>query len=171
MPIFNYGDLTDRKLFEGQYADLMDDPEARTGINADTQIIIFGRGVVQGSGDKDVLLPSSASDTFLGIALYTETFEKRADGTNQYLNSIDPTTGKMGYPLKHEVAYVVDGAVGVLIDGPVTPKSPVYCRFAGGAKGVFRADADTSNAFLVNRARFLKSGVAGDVVPLSIELP
>jgi hypothetical protein len=168
MPITNYSDLLDSaSLYEGQIANL-ESAVIRTGVNADStnNILVFGRALVKGSGDKDLILPVDANSVIMGIAVATDTFEKRSGFS---INS----DGDMGYPLNWTVSYLVRGIVGVKVVQAVTPASTVFWIHTpqtGQRKGHFRADADTNRAVQITNARFLKSGVAGSVVPLSINL-
>lgn len=167
MPQSTYSNLADGVVYyEGQLVNAAE-AEIYTGHNTDTVILPFGSALVKGTGDKDLLLPVNGSSVLMGIAYATDTFEKRE---NYSLNA----DSKMGYPLNSLVSYVRKGVVAVLIDGTVTAGQTGWWRHtAAGAerKGVWRADADTSDAVQVLQSRFLKSGVAGQVVPLSINLP
>ncbi len=153
MPITNYSDLLDGdKLYEGQIANL-ESAIIRTGVNAD-------------STNNILVFPVDANSVFMGIAVATDTFEKRTDYS---LND----DNDMGYPLYQPVSYLVRGVIGVKIQQNVTPASAVYWIHnpqTGQKKGQWRADADTNRAVLVSNARFLRSGAAGSVVPLSINL-
>lgn len=166
MPITNYSDMLDgERLYEGQIANL-EDAVVRTGINADTTQLIFGRALCKGTGDKDLILPVDANSSLMGIAVASDTFEKRA---NFSLNS----DNDMGFPLLWTVAYLVRGVIGVKLAQNVTPASPVWFIHTpntGQRKGQFRADIDTNRAIQIPNARYLRSGVAGSVVPLSINL-
>jgi hypothetical protein len=166
MPITNYSDLLDGdKLYEGQVTSL-ESVVVRTGVNGDStnNILIFGRALAKGSGDRDLILPVDANSILTGIAIATDTFEKRSGYS---LNS----DSDMGYPLYQPVSYLVRGVIGVKVVQSVTPASPVFWIHnpqTGQRKGQFRADADTNRAVQITNARFMRSGVAGSVVPLSI---
>lgn len=166
MPITNYSDLLDStSLYEGQIV-YVEETIQRTGINSDSSIIVFGRAVVQGTGDKDLLLPVDANSVLRGIAVKTDAFEKR----DSYSVNAD---SDMGYPLDYPVTYLVRGVIAVKVQQSVTPASSVYWIHTpqtGQKKGQWRADADTNRAVQLTGARFLKSGSAGSVVPLSINL-
>lgn len=168
MPITNYNDILDGEdLYEGQIA-LAVPPIVYTGFNSETAaLIIFGRAVVQGVGDKDLLLPADANSVFRGIAVKTDIFEKRSGF------SLD-SNGDMGYPIKYPVSYLTRGVIGVKVAQNVTPTSPVFwvhTTNSTSVKGMFRIDADTNRAVQLSTARFLKTGAAGSVVPLAINLP
>jgi hypothetical protein len=167
MPITSYTDLLDgASLYEGQIANL-ESAIVRTGINADTtnNIIVFGRAVVKGTGDKDLLLPVDANSVFQGIAVATDVFEKRPSYS---LNS----DNDFGYPLQYVMSYLIRGVIGVKVESNVNPTSPVFWIHtpSSGRKGQFRADANTAKAVQITNARFLKTGLVGNVVPLSINL-
>ena len=167
MPQTTYTDLSAGSLYyEGQL--IYAEPGfIFTGFNTDTVVLTFGRALVKGTGDMDLRLPVNGSSILMGIAYHTDIFEKRLG------YSLD-ADGNMGYPIDHTVSYVKRGTVAVRIDGTVTAGQAAFWRHtAAGAerKGTFRADADTSDAVQIPQSRFLKSGVAGDIVPLSINLP
>lgn len=165
MPILDNADLSSAKLFEGQVA-TTEPSVIRTGINADTAILVFGRALVKGTGDDDLILPAGAGGILLGIAMATDTIEKR---TGHSVNS----DGDMGYPVDYAVSYLIRGVIGVKVGQAVTPASNVFyvhTAFTGAAVGTFRADANTDKAAQITNARFLASGGIGSVVPLSINL-
>lgn len=167
MPVTSYADMSAGDIYyEGQLV-FAEPGFTFTGINADTVVLTFGRALVKGVGDRDLLLPVNGSSILMGIAYHTDIFEKRPG------YSLD-ADNLMGYPIDHTVSYVKRGTVAVRIDGPVTAGQPGWWRHvAAGAerRGVWRADADTSDAVQVPQSRFMRSGVAGQVVPLSINLP
>ncbi|PHJ59589.1 hypothetical protein VF14_08945 [Nostoc linckia z18] len=166
MPINNCTDLLDgASLYEGQVANL-ESSVIRTAANADTDILVFGRALVKGSGDKDLILPVDANSLFMGIAYATDTIEKRSGFS---INA----DGDFGYPLDWTISYLVRGVIGVKVVQNVNPASNVFWIHTpqtGQRKGQFRADADTNRAVQITNARFMKSGTAGSVVPLSINL-
>lgn len=167
MPINEYSDLTELEgLYEGQIA-TTEPSVVRSGINSEASaIIVFGRAVVQGTGDTDLLLPEDANSILLGIAVATDIFEKRSG------YSLDGN-GDMGYPVDYPVSYLIRGVIGVKVNEAVTPAADVFfvhTAFTDNAVGTFRTDAGTAQAVQIATARFLKSGAAGSVVPLSINL-
>ena len=167
MPQSTYTDLIDgANYYEGQliYAE---PAYIFTGFNEETIVLPFGRAVVKGTADDDLLLPVDANSILRGIAFLSDTIEKREG------YSLD-ADGLFGYPTKHTVSFVKRGTVAVKVDSAVTQGQPAYWRHtAAGAerKGNFRADADTADAVLIAQSMFLASGQAGDIVPLSINLP
>ncbi len=166
MPITSYSDILDGPgLYEGQLVST-EGAIIRTGFNADSSILVFGRALVKGTGDKDLLLPVDANSVFQGIALACNSFEKR-DGLS--LNA----DGDMGYPLKYPVNLLIRGVVAVKVQQDVTPTSNVFwIHTPSGSerKGQFRANANTDKAVQLPGARFLRSASAGTIVPLAINL-
>jgi hypothetical protein len=169
-------------ILGGLYRGLDVDPVILTGLNAEpTTIIPCGFGVVLdmtptktlGANENNpLLLPVDATSRFAGVALLHDTIEMRP--TNLDSNGrigypfIQPTTGYQGKtPL---MSYVKKGCVWVLTDQAVKRGDPVFCRFTAttgiSIKGVFRKDGDTSRAFQIPGAEFLKDAVAGALVPI-----
>lgn len=167
MPISDYSDLLDgQKYYEGQLI-FAEPAYIFTGINADSVILPFGRALVKGTGDMDLILPVNGSSVLMGIAFLSDTFEKRTG------YSLD-ADGNFGYPLKNVVSYIKRGTVAVKVDSAVVAGAPAFWRHtAAGAerKGTFRADADTSDAVQIPQSRFMASAASGSIVPLSINLP
>lgn len=131
--------------------------EGANPINASGATIAFGRGVVLDTDDNTVKLPASGSDVFAGVAY---------DNENQ-------PVGATGYPDGTVTGVVRQGKVMVVVEKAVTPADPVYCRYTAAGDntpGSFRTDADSSKAFAVTQARFLRSGGPG-LVPLELNLP
>lgn len=165
MPQTAYNDLIDgQHFYEGQliYAE---PAYIFTGYNEQGGIIPFGRAVVKGTNDEDLRLPAAAADVFQGIAFLSDTFEKR-DGY-----SVDADEN-FGYPDQYTVSRVKRGTVAVRIDGPVTKGQPAYWRHtAAGAQRAGTFSATAADSTLIPNSSFDASGVAGDIVPLSINLP
>lgn len=172
--------LAEQPLFPGQiaYANSLD--EVRTFYNAEASTVIpFGAGVVYGTvadGERTFLpaeMPDNGSDVFAGVAIKTETIEKRAGtaGTDA-LVSLD-ADGYHGYPVDMQMGVMTKGVIGVRVANVVTPTSTVYLvHTANGASkpGMFRSDADTSNALQVSNCKFLEAGTAGSIVRLAVNL-
>ena len=173
MPVFTGQDLLDGQLYyPGNSITLAGAriESTRTGANALTIVIPFGFGVCKGTGEKDLILPTSGSSVFIGVAREME-IEKRAGF------SLD-AGGLFGCPIKHELAYTEAGDIAVYVDGPVTLGSPVFLRHTanGSVVGTFRGDADTSNAVLIVGASWLGSVTGATssnlkVAPLRINRP
>lgn len=183
MPFTANTDLLDgQPLFLGDEAFVNSIKETRTYYNAETATVLpFGFGVTLGTvadGDHTFLpaeMPDSGSDTFIGIVRYSNTWEKRSGtpGTDPMvsLNS----DGQFGVPVDEAFGVVRKGVVGVLVANTVTPASSVYLVHTANSAskpGMFRSDADTSNAMDVSAyCKFLESGTAGDIVRLAVDLP
>ena len=93
---------------------------------------------------------------------------ERRDGFSVDVN------GDFGIPVGYRAGIVHEGVVGVKVAETVSPIDDVFwVHTTNGAsiKGMFRTDADTGRAVQASNARFLKSGAAGSVVPLAIDLP
>jgi hypothetical protein len=166
MPQTSNADMLDGdRLYEGVPFDTKA-VDLSSGFQADSVIIPFGRGLAKGSGDRDLLLPVDVNSVFMGIA-YAIQLEKRTG------YSLD-ADGLMGYPLRYTVTYARKGVLGVRVTENVTPASPVYWIHtpSGGArKGNFKASATGAILIPAHQAQFTRSGLAGSVVPLSIDLP
>lgn len=146
--------------------------EVMTGINAETSTIIpFGRAVVQSapSGyvtNRGLLLPVDANSVFLGIAVKTDTLEKR---TGYTLDADD----NMGWPFDSPMGYLVKGVIGVRVRQAVTVDDPVFWIHTpaiGEFKGEFRIDANTAAAVEVPRARWLTDAAEDGIAALALNL-
>lgn len=144
------------------------DTRTMTALNSEASAEIpFGCGVVQNKASgllaerQPALLPTAATDTFLGVVV-------RDDVSENYLGATQAGP-KPGTPMI--VAY--DGEVLVRVEGAVVKGGRAFMRIASGAggtqKGIFRADADTSTAVEVKGAFFRESGTAGSLVWLRLD--
>jgi hypothetical protein len=125
-----------------------------------TVAIPFGCAVVKGTADRDVKLPTAATDItgqgkFQGVALI-DTVQSVAD------------SNAPGFVVKSVVPVIQKGVVWVQVEEAVAPTDPVYVRYADGVadntktqKGAFRKSADTSTAAQVPNARYITSAAAG----------
>lgn len=174
MPLTDSKDLLDGdRLFEGQLL-YPKDTDIWPADNEDSVILVFGRLVVWGTAEQGVILPVDANSAPAGIAMATDTIEKRLGYS---LND----DGDMGYPLKHRVSLVRKGVIGVKVTQSVTRSSPVFWIHTPAAntiqrKGHFRADASPTGgqnsvdrAVALSNARFVRAGSAGSVVPLEFD--
>ncbi len=106
-------------------------------LNADVVGLSFGIGVVQGTDDNQCLLPTSTTQSLLGVTV-----------SNFAYNQFSPTTltGTQGIPLLAAAGVMTKGRVYVLPTQDVTPASPVFCQMVanGSTKvaGSFRKDYD-----------------------------
>lgn len=167
----SYTDLTDGELrFEGQIAQTQD-TVTRTGLNTSGVILPFGRAVVQDAANNDrellgVELPVDANSVLLGVAVKTDTLEKRTGYT------VD-ANGDMGWPVTHELTFLVKGVIGVRVRQAVTTDDPVFwihTAAAGEKVGEFRIDANTAAAVQVTNARWLRDTPNDGIAPLAIDL-
>lgn len=145
------------------------DTRTMTAVNSEaTAEIPFGCGVVQNKaagllGDRQAaLLPSGATDTFLGVVC-------RSDVSERFLGTTQAGPA-VGMPMV--VAY--DGEVLVRVESAVVKGARAFMRYAanGAGKtqlGAFRADADTTTAVEVKGAYFRESGAAGSLVWLRLD--
>jgi hypothetical protein len=165
MPITDLKDLLDGdRLYEGQLL-YPKDADIWAADNEDTQILVFGRLLVWGAAEEGVLLPVDANSIPAGIAMATDTIEKRSG----YSLNAD---NDMGYPLKHRVSLVRRGVIGVKVVQAVTKNSSpfwIHNPQTGQRKGHFRADLDTNRAVLLPNARFIRAGAINTVVPLEFD--
>lgn len=166
MPLTDSKDLLDGdRLFEGQLL-YPKDSDIWAADNEDSVILVFGRLLAWGATEQGVLLPVDANSAPAGIAMATDTIEKRLGYS---LN----TDGDMGYPLKHRVSLVRKGVIGVRVVQAVTRSSPpfwIHNPQTGQRKGQFRADADTNRAVsMANVARFIRAAAPNTVVPLEFD--
>jgi hypothetical protein len=165
MPFSNYNDLIDGDLgYEGKTAS--NEPvKIRSGFNVTNAILPYGRAVVKGGTfDDGVALPTGAAQTLLGVS-YAVELEKRVG------YSVN-TDGDMGTPIDYELSYMNEGTIFVKVTEAVAVTDPVYyihTPTGGERAGQWKKTA--TGATLVASARFLKSGAAGSVVPLAIQLP
>lgn len=82
MAQLTYGDM-----IAGQAGQRVDMTQGRVRSFAAEGAIPFGRGVVAGTGDDQCTLPTSASDRFLGVSMFTHAAEQDATGFAQYLDT------------------------------------------------------------------------------------
>lgn len=170
MPPISYDD-SPGTYYEGQIVYPLEDNIIRTGINFDSVILPFGRlacldETATGDGTRlPIILPDDANAIPRGILVKTDTFEKR-EGYS--LNA----EGDMGYPLNHQLAYMVKGTIAVYTDVAITPDDDVFwihTAYTGAKVGQFRNDANTDKAVQLTGAKWLALGGPG-IVPLSIDL-
>lgn len=163
MPITTYTDVSDAGLLPGHIYSEELSSSVRTGTNADTVVLPAGFGVVKGTNENELILPSGAG-TFMGIATLPFSIEKRTG------YSLD-AAGRYGYPVNYETAYLNQGVIAVFVDDTVVQGDAVYLNHTASTSviGAFRNDANTSNAQLIDGAKFL-SGAVGTNLALAIAL-
>lgn len=122
------------KAQEGLLADI--NPIAvDTGIIEETNGIKFGRGVIQGTADDEVLLPSSSSDSVIGVTIATANFVADADGI-------------VTMPNKASGSILKDGHIYVSPLDAVVPAEALFCVYKTPEQVstiTFDADLVTSN--------------------------
>lgn len=124
---------------------------AHTTANVASQTIIFGRAVVKRTGagttDQSATLPSATGQVFLGVTERSHTV-------------VDPATPLNGVGPFRLFTAVYHGDMVVEVEQAVAFGDPVYFRHtAAGTEqvGMFRKDADTSDADAVTGAMFVSS--------------
>jgi hypothetical protein len=138
-----------------------------TGKNDQDAVIAFGLGLVRGSADDFLEIPDGTGGTFMGVAVETNTIEKRAG------YSID-ANGKMGWPIDYDMSYMRRGIIPVPIDSDCVQGGAVYLihtASSGQVPGHFRKDANTDQADLVANAVFWKTLSAAGVGLIRINQP
>jgi len=106
------------KGLEGQLADI-NPIRVVSGVIEQAAGIDFGRGVIRGTDDDQIKLPSSSSDTLRGITIHSHNFEMD-------INSV-------AIMKDTEIASVLqEGAVLISPEDAVVPTDSVYCRYKEG---------------------------------------
>lgn len=165
MPQTTY-QLNQPKGFEGTIANT-EPYNARSYYNASGGVIPFGRVLVKSSAaNSAATLPSATGGKVVGVAV--------ANGIYEQVNSL---SNQQGYSDKKDMNVLTRGVVYLVAEGTVTAEGAVYYRHTANstpgtyeAIGRVRADADTSRADLISGAKFLDSGVAGDIVRVAFNL-
>lgn len=93
----------------------------------------FGRGVVQGTSENQVKLPTADTDTFLGITVFQ----------NKQQVNINGTLGS-GYETGSAVSYLTKGVIKVPATVAVNKNQKAYLITTGGDAGKF-TNVSTSN--------------------------
>lgn len=163
MPITTYNDVQDQGVIPGHIYSEELGSSRRTGINAGAVVLPAGFGCVKGTNENELILPSGAG-TFMGILVEPFSIEKQTGV------SLD-ASGRYGYPVDYETAYLNQGVIAVYVDDTVVQGDPVYLNHTASTSviGAFRNDANSSNAQLVDGAKFL-SGAVGTDTALAIAL-
>lgn len=120
--------------------------------------IPIGVFVKKGTGDDDVLLPTTNADVIEGITFYSAAM--------QVLNYTD---NPPKYAPKSPVNVKREGRVWMKTEQAVVPTDPVFYRYAAGGassalRGTVRKDADTNGAVRLPGARFLTTAAANGLV-------
>lgn len=158
--------LTGPKYFEGMPA-YTEEVTIRHAHSTFDGVIAAGKGVIRGAADETLTLPSATGGYFLGVAMLSDTYEKREG------YSID-ADGKFGWPENYTVSYVRRGVIAVPIDSDCVQGGAVYLihtASTGQVPGHFRKDADTDAADLVPNAVFWKTLTEAGVGLIALNLP
>lgn len=119
--------------------------------------------VTLGSSQPTVAIAYTSSDIFIGVALQEHTLVQNYD------------TGVVQYAVNDTVSVLSQGRVYVPTEQTVSPSTGIYLRYldngAGKTPGQWRADADTSKAFAITRARWLYGTTGAGVGVLQVNLP
>ena len=127
-----YNDLISADpLYEGKVA-TYEPAIVLTATNKANAVIAFGKGVVRGSADGQVIIPTATGQTFMGIAVETNTIEKRAG------YSID-ANGKMGWPVNYDMSFIRRGIIAVPVDSDCVQGGAVYVIHTAGTGQVPQA--------------------------------
>jgi len=122
------------KANEGMLADI-NPIRVDTGIIEQTAGIKFGRGVIQGTADDQVKLPSGSGDSILGVTIATANFVADSDGV---VTMPDESSGSI----------LEEGSIYVIPIDAVVPAEAVYCVYKTPEQVstiTFDADIVTSN--------------------------
>lgn len=182
MPITNLNYPPLMTMPRGYEGDLYDTSveQVDTAINVSSGVIPFGFGLVwPGTTTKEngLVLPSATGFTFAGIAVLTNTFEKRSS-IDPNFNSISPA-GLFGYPSLREMGYLKRGKIIVYAEQAVNPKLPVFLRHTVGTvatvnlPGRWRTDADTAKADQISSlvCRWAETTTGPGLTVLTVNLP
>ena len=132
-----------------------------TRINADAAAIPFGVFVTKGANQGEAVLPTVSGEVTgpvgQGVVLRSHTQPQEE-----------------GYAVSDPMSVIKKGRVWVPVDSAVTAESAAFVRFVAGAGeqlGVFRADADGTDAVALPGAKFVSDASAGELAVLDLNLP
>ena len=168
MPITDYS-LAQSPGIPGSIATGIKSCSVRSKTNASGGVLAFGRAVVQGTGDQDVILPAAAKTSLVGIAVRSYIYE-----------DAETADGAEGYGDKREIEVLVQGDIWVETEVAVAPGDAVSFRIL--AKGgntivgkfnkTVDANADPADtAVLIPNARWLSTTSGAGIAKLQINLP
>jgi hypothetical protein len=167
----NSYDYDQPNAFAGMIADGYK-PEVLSYRNSETTDIPFGIMVAQGTGEEDLKLMVAGAKA-IGVLLHSHNTDQM--GMTLALSSTGGLKGTStaGGPGRGNVAR--EGRAYVLVEQTVLVTDPVYWRHtANGAgklqPGAFRKDSDSSNAYLLNGARWIKGATTGNLAVLEWDL-
>jgi len=161
MAITNY-DLEMTPSIAGQLADL-GVSDIRSFVNSEASAEIpFGYAVVQGSGAKDALLPSTSDDVCVGVVVHSHAYDPEND------------LGTTGVKADRELNVINKGRVWVVVGEGVAVGDRGYVSYAFGTATPGRImKTDTTDATLDTAAqiRFLSAAsTAGDLALAEIDM-
>lgn len=133
-----------------------------TVVSENGPVLLENVEVTGGASQADSDVSYSGSHRFLGVSLRTHALEQNLEGESFYKE-------------KMAVSVLTRGRVYVLVENLVKAGDSVYMRVEDGLAsekvGQFRSDADSGDAILVERARFVKGAGAGELAVLEVNLP
>lgn len=127
-------DQTIGRAFEGMIADI-NPKTVVTGIVEEANGIDFGRGVIKGTNDDQILSPSGSGNTLKGVTIHSHSFEQNAAGVALMP---DEAAGSV----------MEDGFIYVQPEDAVVPTDVAFCRYKEGEQVstlTFDAELVTSN--------------------------
>ncbi len=147
------------KWTEGQLT-RSDPHRVKTKISDDINSLKIGQVVVKGASTKHAKLPQEdfTYDDFLGVVIHAIGINEKKIGTGEV--EIEPS----------QPFTVLDkGSVAIKVSADVFDGGTVYFNHTEGASPIhtFRGDADSGKASKIP-ARFMDSGIAGDLVEIEI---
>lgn len=103
------------RAFEGMIADI--NPKVTvTGIVEEANGIDFGRGVIRGTSDDQILLPSGSGNTLKGVTVHSHSFEQNAAGVTLMPDEAAGTV-------------MEDGFIYVQPEDAVIPGDVAFCQY------------------------------------------
>lgn len=157
------------RAFEGMRGSFVDQQIRGTlqeYINADTQNIFYGAGVVRGLRANEILLPSAAGQVIIGVVPL-----KDQHGVN--IEELIKDTVRPGVPPKYPIPVLTSGDIWVWSETPTNIDDPVYCRGVAAAapnnrRGRWRSTPDGTNTIAFPRARFITSTTGAGLAVINI---
>lgn len=131
-----------------------------TGLNTDSVVIPYGKGVVSDGTEQGMILPVPASTA----ALFRGVVKRE-------LNRVTPDGATFGVPVERDGSIQTTGAIWVLAaeDG-IAKDDPVFLRVGATNPGDFANDVGTGATLSVAipGAKFLTGGDEGELVKISL---
>lgn len=152
MAITTYQDISEAGLIAGQLHTAITNGSSLTGYNTSGGVLAAGLGAVWTGTGREVGLPSGAG-SYAGLIILP-TVEYRAG------YSID-AGGRFGVPDDYEVALTITDIFAVWVDDTVAVGDDVYLNHTASTSfvGAYRNDANSSNAQLITKAKFMSAAV------------